>query len=151
MVSFACTKDNKKKEPEYTTVAIKSFNLSQIPFVKSGGGSWEDVPLLEGGPDVYWLITDAYDTVYYGSRDLRYDNITHNILPLVRILQEPMEFTPLSASWFVKVYDYDLIGGDDLMAILGPFKFNSYKEDHPNAITLSGDSAIMKIGIEWRE
>jgi hypothetical protein len=49
------------------------------------------------------------------------------------------------------VYDYDLIGGDDLMATIGPFNFNGYTKEFPSIVTLSGDSAIVKLEIEWRE
>jgi hypothetical protein len=146
IVSVGC-----KKDPAYTRVKINSFTVTQIPFNKPGGGSWEDLPLVEGGPDVYWQITDMYDSVYYGSRDVRFDNVSHNNLPLVRVLSGPLTLTPLAASWYLKIYDYDLIGGDDLMATMGPFSFDGYKKDFPSSITLTGDSAVVILDISWSE
>jgi hypothetical protein len=145
----SCGKD--EKTPVYTKVAIAKFEVSQIPFTTPSGASWEDLPLVEQGPDVYWMVTDANDSVYYGSRDLRFDNVTTAHLPLVRVLAQPLILTPLNASWFIKVYDYDLIGGDDLMATIGPFNFNGYTKDFPPMITVTGDSAIVKVDINWRE
>jgi hypothetical protein len=140
-----------KKDPGYTKVQVKSFTVTQIPLTKPGGGSWEDIPLVEGGPDVYWQITDLYDSVYFGSRDIRFDNVTQNNLPLVRVLTSPLTLTPLEANWFIKIYDYDMIGGDDLMATLGPFSFSGYNKDFPSEITLTGDSARVVLAIDWKE
>lgn len=141
----------KKEDPTYSRVYIKSFTIPQIPFAKPGGGSWEDLPLIEGGPDVYWLLTDSNDSVYYGSRDLRFDNVTQSHLPLVRVLQSPHYVNPLNASWFIKIYDYDLIGGDDLMATIGPIDFSKYSKDAPGTISISGDSAVVRMDVDWRE
>jgi hypothetical protein len=149
LLSYSCKKED--KQPDYTSVALKKFEVSQIPFTKPGGGSWEDLPMVELGPDVYWVVTDLNDSVWYGTRDLRFDNVTSAHLPLVRMLAQPIILKPLSASWFIKVYDYDLIGGDDLMATLGPFNFNGYTKDFPSMVTLTGDSAIVKLEIDWRQ
>lgn len=151
-----CKKDSikdpdPKPDPQYKKVEVKSFTVLQIPFTKPGGGSWEDIPLVELGPDVYWLLTDENDSVHYGTREIRFDNVTTDHLPLIRVLSQSLVLSPLSASWLIKVYDYDLIGGDDLMATLGPFKFENYKQDLPSTITLSGDSAIVKLAVEWKE
>lgn len=140
-----------KKDPEYTSVSLKTFKVTSIPFVKPTGSSWEDVPMVEGGPDVYWLLTDVYDTVFYGSRDVRFDNVAPLNLPLIRALGTPLKLTPLAATWYLKIYDYDLIGGDDLMATIGPFSFDTWKKDHPSVITLSGDSAKVEIELDWLE
>jgi hypothetical protein len=140
-----------KKDPVYTSVNIKNFKLTQIPFVQPNGNSWEDIPLVEGGPDVYWLLTDIYDTVYFGTRDIRFDNATPQNLPLIKALATPLNLTPPGATWYLKVYDYDLIGGDDLMATIGPFSFETYKKEHPSTISLTGDSATMVLDLEWVE
>jgi len=145
----SCGKEEKK--PVYVKIAVTKFEVSQIPFTTPSGASWEDLPLVEQGPDVYWVLTDASDSVYYGSRDLRFDNVTTAHLPMVRVLAQPLILTPLSAAWFIKVYDYDLLGGDDLMATIGPFNFNGYTKDFPSSIAVSGDSAIVKLDIDWRE
>jgi len=140
-----------KKQADPTKVAVKSFTVTQIPFVRPDGTSWEDIPLVEGGPDVYWVLADENDSIYYGTRSIRFDNVTKQHLPLVRVLSPPLVLSPLSRNYFIKVYDYDLIGGDDLMATMGPFSFASYLKEAPDMITLSGDSAIVQIGIEWKE
>lgn len=149
MISSSCKKEEKKVV--YSKVVVKKFEVAQIPFTTPTGGSWEDLPLIEFGPDVYWLLTNDKDSVYYGSRDIRFDNVTQAHLPLVRVMAQSLILSPLSANWFIKVYDYDLIGGDDLMATIGPFNFNGYSKDFPASITLSADSAIVKMDIEWRE
>ncbi len=139
----------KKADP--TKVAIKNFTVSQIPMVKPDGSSWEDLPLIEGGPDVYWLLTDENDSVYYGSRNIRFDRVTKEHLPLIRGISPPLELGTLSRNYYLKIWDWDLIGGDDLMATMGPFSFSKYMKDKPDEITLSGDSAIVIMAVEWRD
>ncbi len=151
MIALLILSSGCKKDPEYASVSVKTFKVTNIPFVKPNGSSWEDVPMVEGGPDVYWLLTDIYDTVFFGSRDIRFDNVTPQNLPLIKALSSPLELTPLAATWYLKIYDYDLIGGDDLMATIGPFSFDTWKNEHPSVVTLSGDSANIEIELDWLE
>ena len=139
----------KKSDP--TKVAIKSFTVQQIPMVRPDGTSWEDFPMIEGGPDVYWVLTDENDSVFYGDRNIRFDRVTKDHLPLVRVVSPPLVLTSLSRNYYLKIYDWDLIGGDDLMATMGPFSFSKYSKDKPGNMTLSGDSAIVIMELDWRD
>lgn len=148
---FSCKKkddDNDKPKP-ITKCFLTSITCNSIPFNKPTGGSWEDIPLVEQGPDVYFLLNTETDSTIYGSRDFRYDNVTKAHLPLVRMIPAPyVQFPVFNATYFLKVFDYDILGGDDEMGILGPVNPKELSA-HPTSLVLTQDSLKVTLGLKW--
>lgn len=142
---FGCAKkDAKPADPNYTNFKILNVKITEMPFLDANATSWDSFD----GPDVFFNIEDANNTVLYNGSSSRFKDILSSHLPLAWDFVNAYQITNLSVTHFVTIYDYDTLDPNDLIGYIG-FTMNDHKNGYPKTVTKTSGGLTITITGEW--
>jgi PKD repeat protein len=134
-----------------TSVKILGVKVTQMSFTDGSGGGWDNA----SGPDVYYSITDVNDVALVTSATFL-PNATAASLPIIFTLNPAYQITNFTATYKVKIWDYDLNdvppNADDF---IGGYQFNfsgAAASGYPVVMTLFVAGSTLKIDLvlQWQ-
>ena len=133
-----------------TKVKITKITVVGIPFLKPGGTAGWDADGT--GPDIYFKILDLNSAVLFDATSTnKFNDVTSSTLPLSWTLTTPFTITDLTASRFVKLFDYDFGTSDEDMSYVG-FLMTNYTSGvnaYPSSVTQTQNGITIKLDLTW--
>lgn len=142
----ACSKD---EDEDATSVSISSVNVITMPMVAPDGTDWDN--FLEGGAgaDLYFTIETPGYVLYKWNTGKLAGNIITADLPIRFDLEAPYLLASLNRAYTIRLYDYDNLSGDDLVAE-AVFYPDQEKQARPSVKTISGAGCRIELRLNWR-
>ena len=143
----SCKKDDPEPStpaPNYTNFKITSVEITSMSFLDANSTSWD----LIDGPDVFFNMEDANNTVLFDGSSYRVNDVATTALPLTWNFINAYQITNTSITHYVTVYDYDTFDPNDLIGSVG-FKLDDHKSGYPTTISKSNGSLTVKITGSW--
>ncbi len=129
---------------EITAVTILSF-----PETDADGDQWDFDLIGSENPDleVQFNRGASISNDPIGSSE-RYDDVTNADGPFTfDEFDAPWLLDVLTDDYTVAIYDYDVIGSDQMATFT--FNANDYTDDAPSSVTISNGSSSISINIMW--
>lgn len=142
-ISSTITVNEVKKTYQYATVT--SYLITDLKWTDKDGDNWD----VGNGPDVfipYVYKGSSTSSVYGEDKKARTEDVTASMLPVEHQVNWKLD---ASAKYTFKLYDYDPIGSNELMA---SFVFDIPKESefyYPDYVWLTNNGCEIMLCLTW--
>jgi PKD repeat protein len=128
-------------------VFLETITVEAIPFTDPYGAGWD----LTSGPDLYPDLYDESVGVLFTS-SYYYLDVSPSDLPLQYELNPGLRLTDWAAAYFVRLWDYDDLSGDDYIGSANGFRINDViaSSGYVSTVTRSNNSGTIRVYISLR-
>lgn len=125
-------------------VYLQKLMINAFPSVDGNGVSWD----TGSWPDVYFTVSDSVTNILY-TVPTYFEDLNPANLPVEWTLNPEVQFLNWSKTYYIDLWDYDPVGGDDYMGFTNGFKINQLTT-FPTTLNLQNTSGTIRVRLTLR-